>query len=81
MGKQVVQESSYHSYTWIVRKQLNFFDGTEYMIEIKELEGCVSYGKTFAEAKKVYRNQSNSGLSIVIKIKRYQQNPKNILSI
>jgi predicted RNase H-like HicB family nuclease len=40
------------SYTWIVQKQLNCFGGTEYMIEIKELDGCVSYGESLAEAKK-----------------------------
>lgn len=40
------------SYTWIIRKQPTCFGGTEYMIEIKELIGCVSYGDTLAEAKK-----------------------------
>ncbi|QOY33815.1 type II toxin-antitoxin system HicB family antitoxin [Anaerobacillus isosaccharinicus] len=40
------------SYTWLVQKQLTCFGGTEYMIEIKELDGCVSYGESFAEAKK-----------------------------
>jgi predicted RNase H-like HicB family nuclease len=39
------------SYTWVVRKQLNCFGRDEFLIEIKELEGCVSYGDTLAEAK------------------------------
>jgi predicted RNase H-like HicB family nuclease len=39
------------SYSWFVRKQLNCFGKDEYLIEIKELAGCVSYGDTFAEAK------------------------------
>lgn len=39
------------SYTWVVRKQFNWAGKSEYMIEVVELEGCVSYGDTFAEAK------------------------------
>lgn len=52
---QIVEKSPFslssESYTWVVRKQLNCFGRDEYLIEIKELEGCVSYGDTFAEAK------------------------------
>ncbi|MGO4890071.1 type II toxin-antitoxin system HicB family antitoxin [Anaerobacillus sp. MEB173] len=40
------------SYTWLVRKQFDWCGGMEYSIELKELEGCVSYGYTIAEAKK-----------------------------
>lgn len=43
------------SYTWVVRKQLNYLGRDEYLIEIRELTGCVSYGDTFAEAKEGLR--------------------------
>lgn len=43
------------SYTWVVRKQLNCYGRDEYLIEINELKGCVSYGDTFAEAKEGVR--------------------------
>lgn len=39
------------SYSWIIRKQFNYSGKNEYMIELVELEGCVSYGETIAEAK------------------------------
>lgn len=39
------------SYTWVVRKQFDCLGKDEYLIEISELTGCVSYGDTFAEAK------------------------------
>lgn len=38
-------------YTWLVRKQLNWRGDWEYAIEIKELDGCISYGDTYREAK------------------------------
>ncbi|MBU8905256.1 type II toxin-antitoxin system HicB family antitoxin [Desertibacillus haloalkaliphilus] len=41
-----------HSYSWLVRKQFNWIGGYEYLIELKEVEGCFSYGDTIAEAKK-----------------------------
>ncbi len=49
MKKQVIDPDTF---TWIVRKQLNCCGGAEYMIEVKELNGCISYGETIAEAKK-----------------------------
>lgn len=56
MGKQAVSDYSFSlcpkSYTWIVQKQINCFGKTEFMVEVKELEGCVSYGATYSEAIK-----------------------------
>ncbi|WNF36103.1 type II toxin-antitoxin system HicB family antitoxin [Bacillaceae bacterium IKA-2] len=59
MSMQIVEEYPFrlcpNSYTWVVRKQLDYLGSDEYMIEIRELTGCVSYGDTFAEAKKGLR--------------------------
>lgn len=54
------------SYTWVVRKQLDCLGRDEYLIEIRELIGCVSYGETFAEAKEGLRE------SIKVWIKHHQ---------
>ncbi|RXI98629.1 type II toxin-antitoxin system HicB family antitoxin [Anaerobacillus alkaliphilus] len=53
MEKHVLSEATFcpMSYTWIVQKQLSCYGETEYMIEIKELDGCVSYGATYGEAR------------------------------
>lgn len=59
MSMQIVEKHSFRlcpqSYTWLVRKQLDFLGRDEYLIEIRELTGCVSYGDTFAEAKEGLR--------------------------
>ncbi|MFC0562026.1 type II toxin-antitoxin system HicB family antitoxin [Halalkalibacter alkalisediminis] len=38
-------------FTWRVRKVFNWSGDFEVMIEIEELDGCVSFGKTVKEAK------------------------------
>ncbi|WP_078555549.1 type II toxin-antitoxin system HicB family antitoxin [Bacillus alkalicellulosilyticus] len=39
------------SSTWLVRKQLDWLGGLHFVIEIKEMPGCISYGVTYKEAK------------------------------
>lgn len=48
--KQVVLEQL-QNFTWRVQKQKNWCGGYEYMIEVVELDGLISYGDTYKEAK------------------------------
>ncbi|WP_017726523.1 type II toxin-antitoxin system HicB family antitoxin [Halalkalibacterium ligniniphilum] len=38
-------------FTWRVARHFNWSGGFEYMIEIEELDGCISYGNTIGDAK------------------------------
>jgi predicted RNase H-like HicB family nuclease len=39
-------------FNWRVRKVYNWLGGMEVMIELDQLDGCVSFGETVKEAKK-----------------------------
>ncbi len=49
---QTVETYSPNHFRWTVRKVFNWLGDTEFMIELDELDGCVSFGHTITEAKK-----------------------------
>lgn len=49
--RKLVTLEQLQKYTWRVQKQKNWRGGYGYMIEVDELDGLISYGNTYREAK------------------------------
>lgn len=52
MLKEIVERIDPSQYAWTVKKTFNWLGKTEFMIEIDEIDGCVSFGDTIREAKR-----------------------------
>ncbi|WP_096202628.1 type II toxin-antitoxin system HicB family antitoxin [Bacillus sp. FJAT-45350] len=85
MSKAIQTDSSslkmIEAFTWVVRREMNWPFGNGYSIYLKEVDGCLSYGDTYQEAKKGLVEAFCQWLEKNVDLPQQRLNPIHIVEV